>query len=117
MNTLVITQEFGNDPLREGKPAVIELPIGHYRVWRGAVKPGDLYLNWDVWCASRGTSEYWIAVDDLTSNADGYECLIRRGVSVDETCVRCGCVNAVFYSHTCSFCREIIMAESTRSSR
>jgi hypothetical protein len=109
----VITQEFGNDPLLEGRPAAVELPVGFYRVWCGAVKPGDMYLDWDVWCRSRGRSSYWAVIGDLRSDAGAYECLIRRGTPVNEACARCGCVDVAF-NHHCSFCCDIILDQVRR---
>ena len=81
-------------------------------MWRGAVKPGDLYLNWDQWSFHQRVQ--WHRVSELISDAEGYECLIRRGVPVDEVCSRCGCVNALPYSHHCNFCSDIVI-ESRRS--
>lgn len=71
----------------------VELPDGFYRVYRGSIKPGDLYLNAVLFCDDG--IESWSEVepacfgDWLYGQADAYLCLIRRGSPVDEPCERC----------------------------
>lgn len=72
----------------------VDLPEGYRRVWRGAVKPGDLYLAVGE---IREGRELWLDVHydghDLAQVAGEFLCLIRpdlhRGEPPDLECEMC----------------------------
>ena len=89
----------------------IDLPEGFYRVFDGAVKPDDYFL--DCVSARRGET-IWLPAgtnDPPYDTADLYACLIRSGIPVSKPCERCEFRKAVFGERFCEDCREKIKRE------
>ena len=101
----------------------VELPAGYRRVWRGALKPGDLHLHCTasspgaaVWVPVRLPSPEEVRRDDPYSKADWIACVIRPGEGeVDRTCERCQ-VEGVRRScdRYCEDCVPIVVAQGRR---
>ena len=101
------------DPL-DWNPIKVELPDGYYRVWSGALKPGDLYLNMVL---IRDGITQWEPCDEIPmrpipGSQLSYRqipgCIVRHGTPVDKTCERCQAEPAVQGERFCDYCREII---------
>lgn len=98
------------DPL-DWNPIKVELPDGYYRVWSGAAKPGDLYLNMIL---IRDEIVQWepredaILVEHCLQTIQVPVCVIRLGTPVDKACERCEAEPAVRGERFCDYCREII---------
>lgn len=106
------------DPLDERNLVVdVEIPDGWYRVWTGAIKPGDFSVNcvllqdgithWQP-ISERHLSE---KPGEPYTEARWYGCLIRYGVAVDKGCDRCGCNRRSGKARFCLMCREIVVSD------
>jgi hypothetical protein len=94
----------------------VELPDGYYRVWSGALKPGDLYLN--DFLARDGITTwepvtYFPAEREARfgrpySSANWYLCVIRRGEPVVPACERCGVEPRFNRLRDCRSCAAIV---------
>ena len=105
MPTIFVLDQPVLDPVKRAKP--VDIPEGWRRVWRGRVKPGDLYLNALLFNCD-GITE-WRPVTDLDENATRYQCLIRQGTpGPDKTCERCGAWRARTGWRFCEWCADII---------
>lgn len=91
------------DPL-EGSILLLTLPSGHRRVWRGATKPGDLYLCFN---SLREGHVVWIPVDKRLHRVSSFACIIRPDgeKEVDEPCKRCACMRC---QPGCVHCRDCV---------
>jgi hypothetical protein len=108
--------ESSPDPLLQDRIAV-ELPEGYYWVFRGAVKPGDLYLNRVAfrdgrveWLPARVAYRFEGSEEThpLYTTADPYTLLIRKGVQVDAPCERCEAAVRHRDWRFCQDCGELV---------
>ena len=90
----------------------VDLPEGYYRVWRGAVKPGDLWLNRVKLLEERIVE--WCPITD-SKPADEYCCLIRIGKQVTQECERCKVEPRRFKHRFCLYCQFILRDQHKRS--
>jgi hypothetical protein len=94
----------------------VELPEGYYRVWSGALKPGDLYLNdflaqdgivfWEP--VTYFPTEQEARLGRRWSSAKWYVCLIRRGEPAVLPCERCGVHPRAHRLRFCRACAGIV---------
>lgn len=94
----------------------VELPEGWRRVWRGAVKPGDRWLNRLVLLhdgiAAWEDVELPLDTFDRKNGADSFCCLIRRGDGdVDLPCERCEFRVREVGKRFCWKCCDLVIAE------
>jgi hypothetical protein len=118
--TRVLLEEAGDvDPAFPFNRVVeVELPDGYYRVWDGALKPGDLYLSrlaaldgrtvWEP--ITEFPTEREAKRGDPGSSAGWYECVVRKGVEVVPPCDRCGVNGRERGLRFCRLC-AVIMGE------
>lgn len=93
------------DPAR--RPFIdVALPMGYRRVWSGAVKRGDRFI--DMGAIEEGEIA-WIELLDLGEVADDYPCLIRPDQHpVEEPCERCKAQVRNERERFCGECRGIL---------
>lgn len=101
------------------KTVEVELPEGWRRVWTGALKPGDMYLNqvliqdgivqWEP--VTEFPTVEQMRHKDVGSSADWYGCLIRNdgGPEIEEGCERCKIFHRVKGERFCNACRMIVL--------
>jgi len=101
----------------------IELPRGYYRVWDGALKPGDLSLNRlqapevVTWGPITMPTDKDIRNREPYSNASWFGCVIRVGSQVREACARCLCAPRGLKNKFCRHCcQEVILNHRAFSS-
>jgi hypothetical protein len=114
----VLVGMHGTDPNSDGNVfATVELPPGYRRVWQGAIKPGDLYLNCTLILKGQTRWERAPYQDTGTpGSAESYACLIRpeRGLGPDHECERCGVFQSVDGERFCEVCRKILLGSRKR---
>lgn len=96
----------------------VDLPRGYYRVWEGALKPGDLYFNLksERWDAVALPTLRQIDDDEPYSSVSWFGCIVRVGVPVKEACQLCGCAPRMLKNKYCRHCcREVILNHRTFS--
>ncbi len=102
------------DPL-DWKPVEVVLPEGYYRVFSGASKPGDLFLNWTKIKQGEVCWEYLESNEAMVPKGlDATQvpvCVIRKGVPVEQPCARCGMEPRKFDYKYCDYCCSIILNE------
>lgn len=106
--------------------ASVELPEGWRRVWTGALKPGDRYLNRTAMLEKEDWQEIpWVdldyeeAMNDELTRRNGamlFECLIRRGAPVEEACERCEVAPRHGRNRFCSGCCWVVRREQRTKS-
>jgi hypothetical protein len=105
------------DPASPLNPVIeVEMPPGHYRVWGGALKPGDLYL--DEFRLRDGVTSWepvtWFPtarearLNRPYSSAGWYLCVVRRGAEVVPPCERCGVAVRAHGLRYCRYCAAVI---------
>lgn len=106
MSTAFVNIQDSLDPKSPDVLREVEIPNDYYRVWRGALRPGDLHLNMVL--IRDNITEWLDAYPPETGKNDAgwYSCLIRRGTSVDKTCEFCFCRMAIPGWKCCEDCRE-----------
>jgi len=85
----------------------IELPPGYRRVFSGAVKPGDQYLDLDALKEGRMVFVPLPeprAPGNWGARAEEYDLLIRRDASLNDECERCHEYPKVFGERYCVMC-------------
>jgi hypothetical protein len=108
-----------NDPAdsTDNNMVEVELPDGYYRVFSGALKPDDLYLNcllardgitqWEPLNQKHLAAKY----NEPDGHAGWFTCLIRRGVMVEQPCERCECFKRDFKLRFCWLCIPLAIKE------
>ena len=93
----------------------VEIPQGYYRVFSGAVKPTDKFLNLQ---AIKEGQVIWLYVDieenmrlpkGPRNNASVFGCLIRKGTAVEEPCIRCQCQPKRPRHKYCIYCCDVLL--------
>jgi hypothetical protein len=92
----------------------VELPCGYYRVWDGAFKPGDLYLDMMaggvVWKPVKMPTRRETKDDAAYSSVKWYGCIVRVGEPVMDACPRCKCAPRMLTNKFCRVCcRQVIL--------
>ena len=113
--TVPLNDSMSIDPISWG-PMEVEMLPGYYRVFSGALKPADLYLNM-VLLADGIVA--WESIDASATErrarslrVDATQipvCVIRLGSPVEKACERCGMDAVVRGERFCSLCRAIIL--------
>lgn len=103
-----------------GSPVAVEMPHGYRRVFRGAVRPGDLWLDR---LAFRAGHVRWCRIEDgpyrldsPANKAEYYTCLVRNdgGPCPDEPCWRCEALPKHYGCRFCVACTGEVIAEARR---
>jgi hypothetical protein len=95
------------------------LPEGWRRVWTGAVKPGDKFLNAQEFKKGVGIV-IWLDAeqakgDDYYKTAENYLCLIRKDdAEVEAACERCEVYVRASGLRFCRDCATIIVAAARK---
>lgn len=105
---------------RPGEICEVELPEGYRRVFRGAIKPGGLFLHFGLY---RDGIVHWAEIERLPtldeakrnepySSAKWFGVLIRKDDGfVDPPCERCECRPRCGRNRFCEMCcYDVVMA-------
>lgn len=100
---------------------VVDVPDGWHRVWRGALKPDDLYLQRMLALDGIVT---WVPMGESDErgptyqNAEVFTCVIRIGEqSVDHPCERCEVRHRERGNRFCWYCCRAVILEQRKQTQ